>query len=212
MAAGRFVSVSEYPEAAWLEGLVNALFHRSYNLQGNCIYVKHFDDRLEISNSGPLPAQVTVENIRTQRFSRNPRIGRVLAEMGYVRELNEGVNRIYSSMEESMLSEPVYTDVSDTVTLTLKNNVAKHDKSIHSSVFEQIRHDWSSYNATERLIIQRLFYKYKATLIDLAQHVGVSEQAVRGNLSRLIDKGIIIRHSDKLRDKGAFYAFKKDKA
>lgn len=35
---GRFISVSEYPEEAWLEGVVNALYHRSYNIQGNCIY------------------------------------------------------------------------------------------------------------------------------------------------------------------------------
>jgi ATP-dependent DNA helicase RecG len=36
---------------------------------------------LEISNSGPLPSMVTVENIKETRFSRNPRIARVLNEM-----------------------------------------------------------------------------------------------------------------------------------
>lgn len=45
---GRFNKVPEYPEEAWLEGIVNALCHRSYNIQGNSIYIKHFDDRLEI--------------------------------------------------------------------------------------------------------------------------------------------------------------------
>lgn len=49
---GKFIKVMEYPEEAWLEGIVNALCHRSYNIQGNAIYIKHFDDRLEISNSG----------------------------------------------------------------------------------------------------------------------------------------------------------------
>ena len=91
---GRFNKVPEYPEEAWLEGVVNALCHRSYNVQGNAIYIKHYDDRLEISNSGPLPAQVNVENIRTERFSRNPRIARALEDMGFVRQLNEGVSRI----------------------------------------------------------------------------------------------------------------------
>lgn len=71
---GKFIKVPEYPEEAWLEGVVNALCHRSYNVQGNVIYIKHFDDRLEISNSGPLPAQVTIENIKTERFARNPRM------------------------------------------------------------------------------------------------------------------------------------------
>lgn len=99
MEDGRFKKVMEYPEEAWLEGVVNALCHRSYNVQGNSVYIKHYDDRLEISNSGPLAAQVTIDNIKTERFARNPRIARVLEDLGYVRQLNEGVSRIYESME-----------------------------------------------------------------------------------------------------------------
>jgi len=74
---GLFKKVPEYPEEAWLEGIVNALCHRSYNIHGNSIYIKHFDNRLEIINSGPLPAQVTIENIKSERFARNPRIARI---------------------------------------------------------------------------------------------------------------------------------------
>lgn len=36
---GRFKKVPEYPEEAWLEGIVNALCHRSYNISGNSIYL-----------------------------------------------------------------------------------------------------------------------------------------------------------------------------
>ena len=117
----------EYPEEAWLEGIVNALCHRSYNIQGNAIYIKHFDDRFEISNSGPLPQQVTVDNIKTERFARNPRIARVLEDMGYVRQLKEGVNRIYESMEKSMLSEPEYREANNNIYLTLRKLRKFHD-------------------------------------------------------------------------------------
>ena len=211
VATGRFVSVSEYPEGAWLEGLVNALFHRSYNLQGNAIYVRHYDDRLEISNSGPLPAQVTVENIRSERFSRNPRIGRVLSEMGFTRELNEGVNRIYSSMEKSMLTEPTYTDTNDTVTLVLRNKLSKHEKSIPEFVFTSIEQNWQKYNDTERRIIGFLFNRYHATVEELASYTNVSPQAIRTYLNRFTegDSAIIERHSEKIRDKNAVYSFKK---
>lgn len=126
MENGRFESVPEYPKGAWLEGIVNALCHRSYNIQGNSIYIKHFDDRLEISNSGPLPAQVAVKNIGQERYARNPRIARVLADLSYVRELNEGVPRIFNAMRQSMLAEPEYTDLANTVTLTLRNKVTEH--------------------------------------------------------------------------------------
>ena len=211
VATGRFVSVSEYPEGAWLEGVVNALFHRSYNLQGNSIYIRHYDDRLEISNSGPLPAQVTVENIRSERFSRNPRIGRVLSEMGYTRELNEGVNRIYSSMEKSMLSEPQYTDSNDTVTLVLRNKLSKHEKSIPDFVFTTIEKNWADYNDTERNVIGYLFNHYHGTIAELAAFANVSPQAIRSYLNKFSEgpAAIIERHSEKIRDKNAIYSFKK---
>jgi ATP-dependent DNA helicase RecG len=120
---GQFVKVPEFPKDAWLEGIVNSLCHRSYNIQGNPIMIRHFDDRLEIANSGPLPAQVTVENIERERFARNVRIARTLSDLGYVRELNEGVPRIYQAMREIMLAKPEYSDDGTTVTLTLQNRV-----------------------------------------------------------------------------------------
>lgn len=143
---GKFIKVPEYPEDAWLEGIVNALCHRSYNVQGNSVYIKHFDNRIEISNSGPLPAQVTIDNIKTERFARNPRIARVLEDLGWVRQLNEGVNRIYESMEKSMLSEPEYQVRNNNVYLTLKNKVSMHSKTIATEIINQIEQQWENYN------------------------------------------------------------------
>jgi ATP-dependent DNA helicase RecG len=210
MKSGVFRMVSEYPEDAWLEGIVNALFHRSYNLQGNCTYIKHFDDRLEISNSGPLPAQVTVENIRDQRFSRNPRIGRVLTEMGYVRELNEGVNRIYQSMEKSMLSEPKYIDADNIVRLTLENKISSHKKTIPDETMNYITRNWKEFKETERMIFHKLFRDQEANIMELSEFCSVSEKAVRGYLNKMIEKQIILRDSEKIRDKNAKYRFRKN--
>lgn len=32
---GKFITVPEYPEFAWQEGVINAVTHRAYNIQGN---------------------------------------------------------------------------------------------------------------------------------------------------------------------------------
>lgn len=210
MGSGVFVMVSEYPEDAWLEGVVNALFHRSYNLQGNCTYIKHFDNRLEISNSGPLPAQVTVDNIRKQRFSRNPRIGRVLTEMGYVRELNEGVNRIYQSMEKSMFSEPQYLDEDKIVKLILENKISGHKKTIPDETMNFITKNWKEFKETERMIFHKLFRDQEANIAELANFCGVSERAVRGYLNKFIEKNIVLKDSEKIRDKDAKFRFRKN--
>ena len=154
---GKFKKVPEYPEEAWLEGVVNALCHRSYNVQGNSIYIKHYDNRIEISNSGPLPAQVTVENIKTERFARNPRIARVLEDLGYVRQLNEGVSRIYESMEKSMLAKPVYKEQNGNIYLILQNNISTHEKTIHTDLMKKIEKKWGDYNDTQQRILLFIF-------------------------------------------------------
>ena len=49
-------------------------------MTGCFIKISMYDDRLEIESPGCLPDVVTVNNIRETRFSRNPKISRVLTE------------------------------------------------------------------------------------------------------------------------------------
>ena len=89
-ADGRFHTYPEYPEFAWVESITNACCHRQWGLRGDYILVAKYDDRLEIKSPGRLPNNVTVDNIFTTRFARNPIISRVLTEMELVREFNAG--------------------------------------------------------------------------------------------------------------------------
>lgn len=206
---GRFKHIMEYPEEAWLEGIVNALCHRSYNVQGSSVYIKHFDDRIEISNSGPLPAQVTIENIKTERYSRNPRIARVLEDLGYVRQLNEGVARIYESMEKSMLSTPEYIETNKNVYLTLRNKISSHSRTIQEQVILHIEKQWRNYNSTQQKILLHLFIKPNATIGDLSDSININFNTIRSYLNGFIEEGVIERKSRKIRDINAKYNFKK---
>jgi ATP-dependent DNA helicase RecG len=206
---GRFVKVMEYPEEAWLEGIVNALCHRSYNIQGNSVYVKHFDDRLEISNSGPLPAQVTIENIKTERFSRNPRIARVLEDLGYVRQLNEGVSRIYESMEKSMLSKPEYREVNNNIYLILRNKISEHSKTVHSTIMTKVENRWLQFNDTQRKILLYIFSNHEVMLQDIVAYASINENTIRTYLNTFIKDGLLEKQSEKQRDINAVYRFKK---
>ncbi|MFV0345024.1 MAG: ATP-binding protein [Bacteroidales bacterium] len=205
---GVFRKIPEYPEEAWLEGVVNALCHRSYNVHGNPIMIKHFDDRIEISNSGPLPAQVTVENIRSERYSRNPRIARVLKEMGFVRQLNEGVARIYESMERSMLSEPEYSEKNKYVYLTLRNKVSVHAKTVPETVHKGVQDNWGMYNDSQRRILTYLYTNIGVTIDELRQNLEIHDKTIRLYLKQFIEENVVERHSEKTRDKNAVYTFK----
>ena len=139
---GKFIVVPEYPEFAWLEGIVNAVTHREYAFQGSYIMIAMYNDRLEITSPGKLPNIVTLQNIKETRYSRNPRIARVLTEFGWVRELNEGVKRIYEDMKMFFLDEPQYSEPNNSVKLVLKNNIVmrklRQSDKLENSIGEEI--------------------------------------------------------------------------
>lgn len=110
-----FKEVPEYPAPAWQEALVNALAHRDYAIEGSGVEVWLYDDRLEIKSPGALVANVKVEDLRERKRvheSRNPRIARVLTELGIMRQQGEGIPRMIEEMELSWLRPP-QLDASD---------------------------------------------------------------------------------------------------
>lgn len=91
--------------------------------------MRQFSDRLEVQSPGRLPGLVRVENIKNVRFSRNPHIARILAEMtDYVRELNEGVPRMFQEMQKAGLREPRFRITDATVTVILYKEVIVQDE------------------------------------------------------------------------------------
>ena len=103
-----FQTIPEYPEFCWTELIVNAVAHRDYSIMGTDIQVKMFDDHFVVESPGILPGLVRISNIREFHFSRNPKIVELLTEYEFVKELGEGVDRIYRDMAEAGLPEPEY--------------------------------------------------------------------------------------------------------
>ncbi|MFA5799517.1 MAG: RNA-binding domain-containing protein [Candidatus Peribacteraceae bacterium] len=97
------------PEWAFQEAITNAVIHRNYFVQDD-IQVRFFDDRVEIESPGTYPGHITVENIRTERFARNPLIPRTLNRFQTPPNLDigEGVDRMFEVMREQNLYEPLY--------------------------------------------------------------------------------------------------------
>lgn len=111
-----------YPEFACREALINAITHRDYSNEGRGIEVKIFDDKLTIENPGELLSSISLKDIESlsgAHQSRNTYIARVLRETGYVRELGEGIRRIYSLMQSNDMVPPVLNSSNNTFGITL---------------------------------------------------------------------------------------------
>lgn len=195
--AGRFDRILILPEFAWLEAIVNAVTHRSYSLQGDGIRIRDFDDRLEVESPGRLPGLVRVQNIRNTRFSRNPHIARVLAEMtGYVRELNEGVQRMFEEMEKSGLRDPVYSPREASVTVTLfKKPYLERDlqASEAARVLTNVRRlEKRLGDEGARQVLTHLIARRSVSNREIADLLGVTTPTARGYLRLLEDVGLVL--------------------
>ncbi len=115
---GRFGRATHVPQPVWLEAVVNAVVHRSYAMSGDHIRVEVFDDRIDVESPGRLPGLVRLDNIRTTRFARNPRIARAMADLDFGRELGEGVNRMYLELERVGLPDPVFVQAGASLRVT----------------------------------------------------------------------------------------------
>ncbi len=190
---GRFIEVPEYPPFAWQEGVINAITHRAYSVQGDDIKVKMFDDRLEIHSPGKLPNVVNIHNIRETRYSRNPKIARALTEFGWVRELNEGVKRIFKDMEQLFLDPPSYQETSNSVILTLKNNIIMRKTRRGEKISAIIQRNWEALSYDEKSALEYMYSHDGLKTSTFAKQIKKSDQYARKILRNLEDKKIIIK-------------------
>lgn len=119
-----FRETPEYPTFAWQEAIVNAVAHRDYRIQGRGVEVWLYDDRLEVRSPGDLLQGVSIRALERREMaheSRNPRMARVLAELGLMREQGEGVPRMFEEMERSLLRLPELSAGAGSFTVTLRN-------------------------------------------------------------------------------------------
>lgn len=111
----------EIPMEAAREVVVNAVAHRDYGITGDSIRLFLFKDRLEVTSPGKLPGPVTIANIKDERFSRNPVIVQVLADMGFIERLGYGVDRVIELMRQQSLHAPEFKETGGGFQVVLYN-------------------------------------------------------------------------------------------
>ena len=124
-----------FPEEACREALINAVAHRDYSLEGKPIEVIIFDDRMEVQSPGRLLSSISIDDLKELRGahqSRNVFVARVLRELGYMREMGEGIRRIFTSVRKFELVDPEIHSDQNLFTVTL----------FHKSIFSPKDVEW----------------------------------------------------------------------
>lgn len=192
-AGGRFLREGLIPKDAWLEGVVNAVVHRSYSLGGDHIRVEIYDNRIEVESPGRFPGVVGIEDPRgVARFARNPRIARVCAELRFGQELGEGIRRMFDEMRTAGLADPVYQQRPGSVRLILVATA------LNPALARQLP-------SRSREVMELIRGTGGLSTGDLADALNLSKPATLRRLNALRDAGLIDWVGKSLKDPRAFW-------
>lgn len=110
------------PPDALREVLLNAVMHRDYAHPGGYVAVAVFDDRIEISSLGSLPAGITAEMLSGPHKSvlRNPLIAETFHRTGAVEAWGRGTNRVIDACRNWGVETPTFEEQSGAVTVTFR--------------------------------------------------------------------------------------------
>jgi ATP-dependent DNA helicase RecG len=205
----------EYPMEAAREVVVNAVAHRDYSIDGDGIRLFLFQDRMEVNSPGKLPGPVTLENIKDERFSRNPAIVQVLADMGFIERLGYGVDRMIELMEKNELRAPEFSETGGGFRVKLYNTPLKPlseqslpptaEVTLPSSVVELFH---TPLNPRQEAAIAHLNEGNSRITNSELQRMfpDVHAETIRRDLADLVTKDILFKLGQK---RGSYYVLKK---
>lgn len=130
LSASGFRTRHVYPERVVKEAIVNAVVHRDYRLNRD-IFVRIFDDHIEIESPGLLPKGVTTATIqRAGSKARNDLIAATLRDFPEPPNLDagEGVKMMFAEMERAKLYPPQYRENRDAAVESLTVVLLNHER------------------------------------------------------------------------------------
>lgn len=197
---GKFQSRPEYPKEVWLEAVVNACVHRSYNFRNMPISVKMFDDKLVVQSPGGFPPPTTATTISDNGHNpRNPYLMEALYYFDQVKCAHEGVRRMNEVMDQAKLPSPEFTEAfndGNSVKVILRNNVEQRKSFIDSEAKASL--DESNYKLlgeNEKKIVNYLAEYGSINTTEAGKLLGVSWPTSKKVITKLINMGFC-KYSD----------------
>lgn len=115
-----------YPPLAVREALANAICHRDYSMGGGSIGVALYDDRLEVTSSGPLHFDLTSAALFEPHESLpwNPLIASVFYRRGIIETWGRGTLKMVELAEKAGLPRPEIEETAGAVVVRFRSGRA----------------------------------------------------------------------------------------
>jgi len=173
----------EYPLDAVREAITNAVCHREYAESGN-VMVRIFDDRLEVSNPGGLPAGMTVDDLKQLHESkpRNKLVADAFFLIKYIEQFGTGIGRMLKDCRDAGLPEPEFESRAGAfrTVFTRATSLERQTRGLALSP----RQMQAVRQATDR---------GRITLADYAKLVDMPRRTLQRDLKELVGKGVLVK-------------------
>lgn len=193
-----------YPRIAVREGIMNALVHKDYSFPSAITNIRIFPSKLEIQNSGALPASVSFDQMENSSCSilRNPDIAHQCYYRGLIEMMGTGIARIKQDCKNNNFALPEF----------------KEEKGIISVIFPKLEHKINKItnNTDYTTLINQLFYAFSfdvkekmiailntlqsqpgTRISTLQELISIPEKTLERHIKTLKDAGIIIYRGSK---------------
>ena len=113
--------IEDFPKDTYREAILNALLHRNYS-EGGAVFIKHYKDRIEVSNPGGFISGITPENIiRQDSRPRNRHLAEALRRIGLVEKAGMGIKGMFYTQLASGKETPAYSSDEHNVRVVIKD-------------------------------------------------------------------------------------------
>ncbi|MDQ1353877.1 MAG: Winged helix-turn-helix transcriptional regulator [Acidobacteriota bacterium] len=196
----------QYPLEAIREIAMNAVIHRDYQ-EGTHTQIKVFRDKISFWNSGKLPPDSTIDDIKSGAIQSKPRnrlLAQIFKELGIIEKYGAGVKRVIEDFRAYGLLEPSFEEKFGgfyVVASDLKSkkgttqeitNIINEFRATTQETTQEIEE--STQETTPEIsekIIQLIEKNPKLTRRAIADLIGISDNGVKYHLKKLRREGRI---------------------
>ncbi|MBU0571672.1 MAG: DUF4062 domain-containing protein [Candidatus Omnitrophica bacterium] len=171
----------EIPEFAIHEAIVNAVAHRDYNTTSS-VQVMVFLDRVEIWNSGTLPGNLKVEDLRKPHSSHpsNPTLANVLYFGDYIQQVGSGTTEMIRQCKAQGLPEPEFVSVRNLEFKTI----------LPRDIFTEVALQQSDLNERQLQAVKMVKEKGHITNKEYREMLNLPRRTAIRDLTELCEKGV----------------------
>ena len=165
----------DVPEKAIREAIVNAVVHREYSMEDSSIFVKIYDDHLDVESPG-LPLGLDINDLGSGRSKiRNQVIASVFKAIGFIEQYGTGIRRMIKACEEQNLKPPEFIEDKDHLIVR----------------FQRKTLDSRGSSDDEKVVISVIVDNPNITKKEISEMTGISESRIKRIVTKMRKNGLI---------------------